>query len=135
MRFSLKIYVLAATDIKTLLCKWFSLNKRNFFCSFREAMIINEDSRFNLFIKMCFYSSFCYLSWYFFDKTKGRFVTFSIVFLSKRRKKLHCELFYWKFSFVIFSIASSGWKSYRNYEVDLESSGKNNKLWLFLSTW
>lgn len=127
-----------ATDIKTLLCKWLSLNKRNFLLLLFSRSDDNKGRlSFQFIYENVLASILPFVLWYFFDKTKGRFVTFSIVFLVKIREKYFAMrlFFYCKNSFVIFFHRLKRLKKLSQFRSWSGKLSERNKLWLFLSTW
>lgn len=109
--------------------------KKLFRCSFREAMIIKK-TLVPIYLWKCA-SIFSFVPWYFFDKTKGRFVTFfncfySLIAAEKEKKIQQCEIFfYWKFSFVIFFRCLKWLAKLSQSRSWSEKLLENNKLWLF----
>ena len=108
--------------------------KKLFRCSFREAMIIKRLSF--QFIYENVLPFFSFVPWYFFDKTKGRFVTFFNCFYSRRaaeekKSSTMWDFFYWKFSFVIFFRCLKWLAKLSQSRSWSEKFMENSKLWLF----
>lgn len=121
-----------ATDIKTLLCKWFLLNKRNFSLLFSRS----DDNKGRLSFQFI-YEKKCFLLCLdtFSIKQKDVLLLFQLFFLLTESERIFAmrRFFIVKFLLWCFSIASSGWKSYRNFEVDLKSSLKKKQQTLIIS--